>query len=58
MGLAISHWNIFLICPKEDKVIWLTKAKKILQPLRETGATHGQLDQLWGLVTRELDKRG
>jgi hypothetical protein len=42
---------------KEYEVMCLTKAKETLQPLREAGVTHGQLEQLWGLVTKELDKR-
>ena len=56
VDLAISCWNIFLVCGKEDETLWLRKAHGILNPLQEKGVVHGQLDQLMGLVERELNK--
>jgi hypothetical protein len=53
---AISHWNIYLVCPKEQEYQWLTKAKAILEPLVQKGITHGQLQQLWEMVNKELAK--
>ncbi len=56
VDLAISHWNIYLVCSKEDELNWLTKAKTILQPMIEKGMLHGQLQQLWGLVNKAIEK--
>jgi hypothetical protein len=53
---AISHWKIYLVCSKEDEMKWLTKAKAILEPLVQKGATHGQLQQLWDLVNKAINK--
>jgi tetratricopeptide (TPR) repeat protein len=53
---AGSHWNIYLVCSKEDEMKWLTKAKAILEPLVHKGITHGQLQQLWNLVNNAISK--
>ncbi|OQX26220.1 MAG: hypothetical protein BWK80_11645 [Desulfobacteraceae bacterium IS3] len=58
VDLAISCWNMFNICPGEDEIKWLTQAKNILQPMREAGLLHAQLEQLWGYVKEALEKRG
>ena len=60
INLAITYWNMFLICPQKDKLLkllWLEQAETILKPLREGGLLHGQLEKLWGLVGKELSNR-
>ena len=57
VDLAISYWNMFHICPREDELLWLSKAETILKPLREGGLLHGQLEELWGLVGKEFSNR-
>jgi hypothetical protein len=54
LHLAIIYWSIICVCPQEEQLSWLKKAKYILEPMIKSGITHGQLNQLWGLVTKEL----
>ncbi len=51
---AISHWNMYLLCEKEDERYWLEKVLGILIPLKEKGKTHFQLEQLLGMVQEAL----
>jgi tetratricopeptide (TPR) repeat protein len=53
---AISHWNIYLVCSKEDEMKWLTKAKAILEPLVQKGVMHGKMQQLLNKVNKEINK--
>jgi tetratricopeptide (TPR) repeat protein len=53
---AISHWKICLVCPRKEEMKWLTKAKAILEPLVQKGTTHGQLQQLWDMVNKAINK--
>jgi len=58
IGCAFSYWYIFSVSiAKEDKLLWLTKAKAILEPLIDEGVTHGQLEELWGMVNGAIDKQ-
>jgi len=57
VDLAISCWNMFGICPEADELRWLNQAKAILEPIRDAGLLHGQLEELWGYVEKELGKR-
>ena len=57
MDQAISCWNIYLICPKEDELHWLQRARKVLIPLKLQRRTHGQFTQLWQLVNKALSNR-
>ena len=54
--MAMIHWNMYSVCPGEEKYHWLTKAMDILKPLRDQGMAHSQLDQLYDLVNKALDK--
>ncbi len=58
VDLAISCWNMFGICPVEDEIKWLTTAKNILQPMREAGLLHSELENGWQLIKKELEEHG
>jgi tetratricopeptide (TPR) repeat protein len=51
---AIIHWNIYMVCPKDSKMLSLNKAKEILETQINNGVTHKQLNQLWLLVNNAI----
>ncbi len=57
VDLGISYWNAYRVCPRDEEVKWLRKAKKLLEPLRSAGMVHGQIERLWQLVVDALEMR-
>ena len=53
--LVISYWKMFTICPEEEKVQWLKKARDILKPL---SADSPHQEQMWRDILAELQKKG
>jgi len=53
---AISHWNIYLICSREDELLWLNKVRNILEPMIGKDVNHPKMTQLWTVVNEAIEK--
>ena len=53
---ALSHWNIYLVCSKDEELSWLNKTKDILEPMVKKGVQHPQLKPSWEMVNDAIGK--